>query len=323
MKNLKKSEILSLAKDVILSEAKSVRDLTASIDENFLCALDMILNSSRVVLTGIGKSGIIAKKISSTLSSTGTSSFYLHPVEALHGDMGGITKGDIIVALSNSGQTEEINKFLALLKKKNFKVISITSNPNSRMSKFSDLVIDIRVKKEACPYNVVPTSSTTAMLALGDAIAISLMVMKGFDKNNFADLHPGGNLGRLLNIKISDIMRTGKDNPVVREDCSLEKAINIMTETKLGAVSVVDGTGKLSGFFTDGDLRRKIKFVNLSESIKKYMTKNPVFVYKDSMAWEAVKIIQEKQIDNIPVVDKSKKVVGIVDERDLLKAGLL
>lgn len=325
MKNKKISDkkIFAIARNVILSESKAIRSLSYFIDQNFLKAVRTIMSSTKIVLTGIGKSGIIAKKISATFSSTGTASFYIHPVEALHGDIGTIADGDIILALSNSGQTDELNKLLLLLKRKKIRIISITSNPLSKMARLSDIVLNIRVKKEACPYNVVPTTSTTAMLVMGDALAITLMKMKGFDKDNFAQLHPGGNLGRLLNIKASDIMRKGKSNPVAIVDWTVEKVIKIMTKTTLGAISLVDKKGRLCGFFTDGDLRRKIKFISLSEKIRKYMTTNPIFLYPEDMAWKAAKIMQEKNIDNIPVIDKKRRVVGIIDERDLLKEGLM
>jgi len=322
--NIKSNKnILQTAKKVIFNEINAIKSLLFTLNKDFINALNLILSAQRVVITGIGKSGIIAKKISATFSSTGTPSIYIHPVEALHGDMGVLNKQDVIIALSNSGQTEEINKFILLLKRRGFKIISITNNPLSKMAKFSNIVLNLKIKKEACPYNIVPTSSTTAMLVLGDALAITLMKIRGFDSNDFASIHPGGNLGRLLNLKVSDIMRRGKDNPLAYENDCVEKVLKLMTKTTLGAISIVNKNKKLKGFFTDGDLRRKVKEIKLSDKIKKHMTVNPIFIYSNSIAMDAVKIIQEKKIDNIPVIDHNNKVVGIIDERDLLKEGLL
>lgn len=324
MKTNKDKLILNIAKKVIEAEISSIYNLKRLISKNFIKAIKLILSSNgKIVLTGIGKSGIIARKISATLSSTGSESVYIHPVEAMHGDSGIMADNDVIIALSNSGETEEIYKFLLFLKKKKLPTILITSNANSRIARISDEIIDIGVKKEACFYNIVPTSSTTAMLVIGDAIAISLMQLKGFNKENFANLHPGGNLGKILNIKIENIMRVGSANPKIKEDKTIAEAIKIMTRTSLGAISVINKKGKLVGFFTDGDLRRNFKNIKLNDPIKIHMTKNPMYIYKEDLANYAAKIMQEKKIDNLPVVNKKMQLIGILDERDLIKEGLL
>ena len=317
-------KIINIAKKVIEEEKKAINNLKGSIDKNFLKAIDMLAsNNKRIILTGIGKSGIIAKKISATLSSIGINSLYIHPVEAMHGDMGIISKNDVIIALSNSGNTNEINKFLLLAKKREAKIIGITGNANSKLSVISDIVLNIKFKKEACPYNIIPTSSTTAMLVLGDAIAITLLNLKGYQKDDFAKNHPGGNIGRLLYIKVSEIMRTGKLCPKIFKNQTVKQAIKVMTSTSLGAVAIINKDGKLVGYFTDGDLRRKFEIIKISDKIEKYMTQNPVAVHKDDLAIKAARIINLKNIDNIPVIDDKKRVVGIVDERDLIREGII
>lgn len=319
--------ILKSAKRVILRESYALLSLSRTIDKKFIDAVKKMSEvRGKIVVVGIGKSGIIGRKIASTLSSIGIPSLYLHPVECLHGDMGMLTENDIVLALSYSGETSETNKLLPYLRHKGIYVISITNNLKSKLAKFSNITLHLNVKKEACPYNVVPTSSTTTMLALGDAIAISLMKIRGFDKTKFAQFHPGGNLGKLLNTKVKDIMRKGKNNPVVRKNQTIKEALYVMTKTKIGATSVVDGYNRLIGFWTDGDLRRYLQNGNkdINRKIEEVMTKNPVFVHPDTLAIDAAKIISERKIDNIPVIDaKSKTLIGIIDERDLLNEGII
>lgn len=321
--------ILKTALGVVKAESRAVAALSAAIDGSFLRAVKLINSRpGKVVLLGIGKSGIIARKISATLSSTGTHSVYLHPVESLHGDLGMISASDTAIALSYSGETEETAKLIPILKAQGLPVIAMTNNPASRLGRGADIVLNLHVASEACPYNIVPTSSTTAMLALGDALAVSLMTINGFSKDRFARLHPGGNLGKLLNLKVSDLMRKGKDNPVVKETDTLEKALEVMTATRAGAVSVTGKNGRLSGYFTDGDLRRCFKKGSLSSGlttgISSVMTRSPLTVAPGTMAMDAAKIISEKQIDNLPVTDaRTGRPVGIIDERDLLREGLI
>jgi len=304
-----------------------VGGLANALDRGFCAAVKMLAASrGKAVLIGVGKSGLIARKIAATMSSTGTQSIYLHPVESLHGDLGMISEGDTIIALSYSGETEETTKLMALLSKQGLKIISITNNPASRLARSSDITLDIGVKTEACPMNIVPTSSTTAMLALGDALAVVLMRLKGFTSDKFARLHPGGSLGKLLNIRVADLMRRGRANPVVNENCTLRAALKVMTDTAAGAVSVTGRKGRLSGFFTDGDLRRYLQKgqTGLDIPLAAIMTRNPLTVHPQTMAMEAARIISERKVDNLPVTDKKTgRPVGILDEKDLLKEGLL
>ncbi len=322
----KEKLILKTARGVIALESRAVAGLSAALDASFLKAVRLLAAcSGKVVLLGVGKSGLIARKIAATLASTGTRSVYLHPVESLHGDLGMIAADDVAVALSYSGETEETAKLLPILKRQGLPVISITNNSDSRLARGSDVVLRLRVKREACPFGIVPTSSTTAMLALGDALAVTLMSLNGFDKKRFARLHPGGNLGKLLNLRVSDLMHKGSANPVVKETASVAAALKVMTSTRAGAVSVTGKGGRLSGYFTDGDLRRRLQggLKDLSTPVAGVMTRKPLTVHPETMAMEAARLISEKKIDNLPVTDsRTGRPVGIIDERDLLKEGL-
>ncbi|MGB2579088.1 arabinose-5-phosphate isomerase [Elusimicrobium simillimum] len=320
MPKQEKTDIKKIASEVIKIESAELANAYKSIDANFLAAVDAIAKSKgRVVVLGIGKSGIIGRKIAATLASTGTPALFMHPVEALHGDLGMITNGDVVLALSYSGNTEEIGKLLPSLNKLKLTVISMTGNKNSKLAKLSDIHIEMHVCKEACPYNLAPSSSTTVMLVLGDALAISLMKLKKFEKEDFAVFHPGGSLGKLLTNNVEDIMSKGSKNPVTPKTALIKDALVVMTKTKAGATSVVDAKGKLIGFFTDGDLRRALQKDGniLNKKIVDLMTKNPTTVTADTPAIEAAKIINARHIDNVPVVDKNKKVVGILDKSDL------
>lgn len=319
-----KKELLSLASRTISLEAGAVSGLKKSLGRQFLSAIDTLNScSGKIILCGIGKSGIVAKKISATLVSIGIESTYIHPVEALHGDMGIITSQDAALALSNSGQTEELNALLRQLKARKVKIIAITSNPSSVTARTADLHLNLNVRKEACPHNLVPTSSTTAMMAMGDAIAVCLMKLKGFEKQTFAAHHPGGKLGKILNVKVSSIMRKGVLNPAVKSQATVAQAISKMTSSALGAVSVVDSKGKLIGFFTDGDLRRKFSSISPSDRIEKHMTRNPLSISPERTAAEAASLLEKKKIDNLPVTDRNGKLLGVIDERDLIREGLL
>lgn len=319
------ASILSRGRRVVKAEAAAVAGLKRAVGKSFVAAVRLAASAPRVAVVGVGKSGLIGRKIAATLASTGTPSVFLHPVECLHGDMGMLSKGDVVLALSHSGETEETNKLLPYLRRQGFKIISFTGNVSSRLAKHSHIAIDLGVRSEACPYNIVPTSSTAAMLALGDALAITLMELKGFTSSNFASLHPGGSLGRLLNLSVRDIMRKGKDNPVIAAREPLSRALKIMTSTKLGAVSAVDARGRLTGFFTDGDLRRCLQSggITLSAPLSSVMTRSPLRVAPEAPAMEAAGILTSRKIDNLPVVDSRGRPVGIIDERDLLKEGLL
>jgi len=314
------------AKKVLKIEARTIKNLISTIGHNFEKAVEMVAScKGRIVVMGMGKSGLIGKKIAATLASTGTPAFFLHPAEGILGDVGMMTEGDLVLALSHSGETEEIEKLLPVIRKMNLKLIAITGRPKSKLAKESDLVISVKVEEEACPYNIVPTASTTAMLAMGDALAISLLKRKKFKKEDFARLHPGGTIGKRLLLKVRDIMRKGKDNPVIHQEKTVKEALLVMTKTRLGATSVVDSSGKLVGFFTDGDLRRRLQKEEkiLNKKIHTVMTKNPKTITHDRLAIEAAKMMQEKKFDNIPVVDGKGYPIGIVDERDLLSEGIL
>ncbi len=316
---------INLAKKVVTKEIEAIISLKRfTINKVFEDVINILLKTrGKIILTGVGKSGIIAQKISSTLISLSFKSIFIHPVEALHGDMGLVEPGDIIIALSNSGESYEINKFISIVKKRKIKIISITANPLSKLAKLSDYVLNLKLKNEACPNNIIPTSSTTTMLVLGDAIAITLMQAKGYKKEDFVVNHPGGNIGKLLYLKVSEIMRTGKDLPLVKRNTTVKEVIKKMTQTRLGAVIVVDKNNKLVGYFTDGDLRRKFELISINDPIYKYMTENPVSINLNEKAIDAAKILDIKKIDNIPVVDNKRRVVGIVDERDLIREGFL
>ncbi|OIO01141.1 MAG: KpsF/GutQ family sugar-phosphate isomerase [Elusimicrobia bacterium CG_4_10_14_0_2_um_filter_56_8] len=324
--NAKDALILKTARGVIAAESRAVAGLSKTVDSSLLKAVRLLEScTGKIVLLGVGKSGLIARKIAATLASTGTRSVYLHPVESLHGDLGMIASDDVALALSYSGETEETAKLLPILKRQGLPVISITNNPDSRMARYSDITLCLHVKAEACPYDIVPTSSTTAMLALGDALAVTLMTLKGFDKKRFACLHPGGNLGKLLNLKVSDLMHKGRENPVVKETDSVARALEVMTATRAGAVSVTGRAGKLTGYFTDGDLRRRLQdgLCDLALPMRLVMTRSPLTVHPETMAIEAARVLSGKKIDNLPVTNvKTGRPVGIIDERDLLKEGL-
>jgi arabinose-5-phosphate isomerase len=321
-----KINVLKRAKEVLDIETEAVKGLKSRIGKNFQNALNLILKiKGRVVVSGMGKTGIIAEKFSATLASTGTPSLFLHTVEAIHGDLGRVTADDVVIILSNSGSTEEMKQLLPLLKKIGAKIIALTGNPKSILAKYSDVVLDVSVKKEACSLGLAPTASTTATLAMADALAVCLLELKGFKEKDFAFFHPGGILGKRLLLKVEDIMRRGKANPVVGEDKKISEVLFKITQGRAGSATVVNKKGKLSGIFTDGDLRRHLEVEpNLSRrQVKEVMTKNPIVVDKDMLAAEAMRILQEKKIDEVPVVDKDNRPIGLLDVQDLLKAGLV
>jgi len=314
------------AKEVLAIEADAVAALKQRIDKNFARAVE-ILNKTkgRVVVSGMGKTGIIAQKFSATLASTGTPSLFLHSAEASHGDLGKVTSSDSVVIISNSGQTSEVRQLLPLLKKIGVKIIAITGNIKSELAKYSDCALDVSVKKEACPLGLAPTASTTATLAMTDALAVCLLEIKGFKEKDFAFFHPGGALGRRLLLKVEDIMRTGKNNPIVQEDKKISEVLVKITQGRAGSASVVNKQGKLVGIFTDGDLRRHLESdPNLSQRrVKEVMTKNPRAITSSMLAAEAMHIIEEKKIDELPVVDKFKRPIGLLDVQDIIRAGLV
>ncbi len=313
------------AKEVLELEAKAIRDLIPRIGKEFLKAVELIYTAKgRVIISGVGKAGIIAQKISATLSSTGTPSIWVHSGEAIHGDLGRITKKDVVVILSNSGESDEVIKLLPVLKRIGTKIIAITGRPQSTLARHSDVVLDVSVEREACPLNLAPTTSTTAMLAMGDAIAVCLIELRNFKHDDFALYHPGGSLGRRLLLKVKDIMRTGDRCPLVGPETLVKDVLLRITSAKAGAAIIVDKRGKLSGIFTDGDLRRHIETNAdiLSLPIRKVMTKTPISVHEDTLAFDAMQLLKEKKIDEVPVINSRGRVVGLLDIQDLISAGL-
>lgn len=314
------------AKEVLRIEADAVSSLIKRVDAGFEKAGKLILAcKGKVVVTGMGKPGFIGAKISATLSSTGTPSLYLHPADAIHGDLGRVTRDDIVLALSNSGETEEILRLLPTLKKIGAKLIAMVGNTDSTLARYSDVVLNVAVKKEACPLNLAPTASTTAMLAMGDALAIALLDKRGFREEDFAFFHPGGAIGKRLLLRVEDIMRKGKANPIVKEDTKIKNVLLKITEARAGSASVINKKGALIGIFTDGDLRRHLG-VDAAlpvRRVREVMTKNPITISKDMLAADAFRILREKKIDEIPVVDNKRRPIGLIDVQDLLKAGLV
>jgi len=316
----------NIAKEVFRIEAEAIKDLAGRLDENFDRAVEAIYRTTgRVVIMGMGKPGIIGEKISATLTSTGTPSLFLHPAEAVHGDLGKVTKEDVVLAISNSGETEEVLRVIPLIKKIGARLIALAGNTKSTLARHSDIILDVGVKKEACPMGLAPTASTTATLAMGDALAVALIKRKGFREADYAFFHPGGTLGKRLILKVEDIMRKDFENPIVEENALVKDVLVKITSVRAGSASVVDKKGKLTGIFTDGDLRRHIEGAeNIAlRKIKDVMTRSPKTITKEKLAAEALRILQENRIDEIPVVDKNNKPVGLVDVQDLLKAGLV
>ncbi|MDD5136822.1 MAG: KpsF/GutQ family sugar-phosphate isomerase, partial [Candidatus Omnitrophica bacterium] len=296
----------NIAREVLRIERDALTSLAARIGPGFDRIINVISKTrGRVIVTGMGKPGFIAQKISATLSSTGTPSLYLHPAEALHGDLGRVTKDDLIIALSNSGETEEIVKFLPIVKKIGAKLVAMTGNVKSTLGRFADHSIDVSVKKEACSLGLAPTASTTAMLAMGDALAVALLEKKGFREKDFAFFHPGGILGKRLILKVGDIMRSGPANPIVRETTPVKKVLVAITKARAGSASVVDRKGKLVGIFTDGDLRRHLEIEPrlIEKRVRDVRAKSPTTIREERLAAEAFDILRSKKIDELPVVD--------------------
>jgi arabinose-5-phosphate isomerase len=321
-----KTNPLKRAKEVLDIEAQAILALKPRISDSFLKALNLLAGTKgRVVVCGMGKTGIIARKFSATLASTGTPSLFLHSAEAVHGDLGRVVADDAVVIISNSGNSEELRQLLPLVKKIGSGIVGMTADRNSILARHSDIVLDISVKKEACPLGLAPTASTTATLAMTDALAVCLLEMKGFDKKDFAFFHPGGALGKRLLLKVEDLMRTGKDNAVVSEDKTVSEVLLAITRSRAGSATIVNAQGRLAGIFTDGDLRRHIKSdpALLQRKVKEVMTRDPLVITPDKLAAEAMHILQERKIDEVPVVDKNRRPVGLLDVQDLLKAGLV
>jgi arabinose-5-phosphate isomerase len=318
------SRSLDIGKEVLRKEADAILSIMACLDENFEKAVDTISQcNGRVVMTGIGKSGLICKKIASTLSSVGVSAIFLHPADSIHGDLGILQNGDVIMVVSNSGETEELIRVLPWIRRMDVIMVVITGAPESTVANYGDIVLSVKVD-EACPYNVVPTSSTTATLALGDAIAIALMEKRNFSIEDFASLHPGGTLGRKLILTVEELMHTGQQVPRVSQDTTMKDVIFEITSKRLGVTGVLNDAGELVGVVTDGDLRRAIeRYENvLSKRASDVMTENPKVIKKNALATYALKKMEEFSITSLFVIEREgeKCPIGIMHIHDLLKA---
>ncbi|MBP3925550.1 KpsF/GutQ family sugar-phosphate isomerase [bacterium] len=319
------SRINELAKQVFDIEANSILRLKDTIGENFDEAIELLYNcKGRVIITGMGKSGLIGKKIAATLSSTGTPSYFLHPAESTHGDSGIITREDVIVAISNSGETQELMNLLPLIKRFGVKMIGMTGKLNSTLANSSDVVLDISVEKEACPLNKAPTASTTATLAMGDALAVCLLEKRGFTKEDFLIFHPGGALGKGFLYRVKDLMLTGDRLPITTEDMNFTDVIEIISSHKLGMSMIVNSNGELTGVLTDGDIRRTlIKYHNIENlKVKDVMTVNPKNISAEDYGASALNLMEKYSITALAVVDESNRPIGVIHIHDLLKAGV-
>lgn len=326
--NIKYQNFINCGLEVLEIETQELKNLIHKIDEKFAAACELIINcKGRVIVTGIGKSGHIGKKIAATLASTGTPAFFVHPAEALHGDCGMIMTDDVILALSYSGETEEILKMTPLIKRLGLPFITLTGAPSSQLATHASINIDVSVEKEACILGLAPTASTTAALAMGDAIAISILKARGFTAEDFARSHPGGKLGRKLLIKVSDIMRTKDDIPRISEEASLTNTIIEMSKKRLGMVLLFKGNNQraLSGIFTDGDLRRILeKGLDVRDTIvRDIMTTNFKTISPDMLAVEALRLMEHFKINGFPVVDEHNNLIGAFNMHDLLQAGVV
>lgn len=318
------------ARRVLKIEADAVSALIERIDAQFEQAVKIILNcKGRIVVTGMGKSGLIGKKIAATFASTGTPALFLHPAEGIHGDLGMVTRGDAVIALSNSGETEEIARMLPSLKRLGIKIIAMTGNVDSTLAKSSDVVINVGVKEEACPLGLAPTASTTATLAMGDALAVVLLDQRGFKEEDFASFHPGGALGKKLLLRVRDLMHIGDAVPIVSEATLIKDAIYEISSKKMGVTAVVDAEAKLVGVISDGDLRRWMEKTEkagenlLTKQAKEIMTRKPKTAKKDALAAEAVAIMEKNSITCLIVATPDGKLEGVIHLHDLLKAGVV
>jgi len=318
-------DLIKIAQETFHIEAEALNRAAARLDSHFLDAIDLILETKgKLIITGVGKSGLVGAKMAATFASTGTSSFFLHPTEALHGDLGMIGKEDTLLAISSSGESEELTKILPHIKRFEIPLIGLTGKEDSSLGRYADVFLDISVEKEACPLNTAPTTSTTLTMALGDALAIALMEKRGFKKEDFASFHPGGSLGKKLFVKIKDLMRT--DNlPIIHEKTTLKEAVVKMSEGKLGTVLIEDKNGQFTALLSDGDLRRALmqKEFNMEHLAIDYATLSPKS-YKNTelLASEALEIIENERIQLLPITDEGNRITGVLHIHDLVNAGI-
>mgnify|MGYP001055849003 CR=1 FL=1 len=318
--------LIDVAKKVLTIEALSIQELKDRINENFINAVEIIHNSKgRVVVTGIGKSGLVGRKIAATLASTGTPSFFMHPAEASHGDLGMVTEDDVVIAISNSGETEEVLRLIPYLKYFNVKIIALTGNPQSTLAKQADVVLDVSVKEEACPFGFIPTASTTVTLAMGDAIAVALIMRNGFKKEDFAVFHPGGSLGRRMLTKVKDLMHTAEELPVAYPDTLMLDAVLEISSKRLGVVVIVDENKKILGIITDGDVRRGVQRYGkelFELKASQIMTINPKTINEEELAAVALSTMQKYSITSLIVPASDGTLKGIIHIHDILKKGI-
>ncbi|KPK45738.1 MAG: D-arabinose 5-phosphate isomerase [Nitrospira bacterium SM23_35] len=319
--------IIDVAKKVLATEAKALRALASRISNDFESAVDLInANKGRVVVAGMGKSGLVGKKIAATLASTGTPAFFLHPAEASHGDLGMVTERDIVIAISNSGETEELVGLIPFLKRFRVKLISMTGHMNSTLAKASDIALDVSVREEACPMGIVPTASTTATMAMGDALAVCLLVKKGLNEEDFARFHPGGSIGKKFFITVTDLMHSGDRLPLISRGTPMSRAVIEMSSKRLGHAVVVDRQGNIAGVLTDGDVRRGLerwggKLFDLPA--EQVMTKNPKTISQDELAAKALSIMESFSITALIVPDEDGRPLGIIHLHDILRQGIV
>lgn len=317
--------VIETARKVIELEARIILDQLDSLNDNFVKAIEILHGTTgRVVITGMGKSGLICRKIAATMASTGTPAFFLHPAEAIHGDLGMIVEGDTVIAVSNSGETEEILRLLEFIKRVGVPLIGITSDANSTLGRYADVTLEVRVKQEACPLGLAPTSSTTATLVLGDAIAMVLLELKDFSPEDFAARHPGGKLGRKL-LTVESLMHSGEDLPVVQPDTPMTDVIYVMSSKRLGIAVVVDRDNRLQGIISDGDLRRQLEHHGpklMDQTARQIMTSTPKYISADSLGVEALQLMEKHKITTLVVADKATRVHGVIHLHDLWKTQL-
>ncbi len=318
-------DLIKIAQNTFHTEADALNRAAQRLDQNFLDAINIILETKgKLIITGVGKSGLVGAKMAATFASTGTSSFFLHPTEALHGDLGMISKGDTLLAISSSGESEELTKILPHIKRFNIPLIGLTSNKASSLGKYADVFLDISVEKEACPLGIAPTTSTTLTMAFGDALAVALMEHRGFKEDDFASFHPGGSLGKKLFVKIKDLMRTDS-LPIIDIQSTLQEAVVSMSEGKLGTVLIIDEKGKFTAILTDGDLRRALMQEDFSmhHLAIDYASKNPKSYHNtELLASEALEILENDRIQLLPLVSKEGTILAVLHIHDLINAGI-
>jgi arabinose-5-phosphate isomerase len=320
------SKEIEQAKRVLRIESEAILSLIPRLNQAFTSAVKILFDCrGRAVLTGMGKSGFVANKIAATLASTGTPAFFMHPAEGIHGDLGMVVKGDVVIAISNSGETDEIINLLPAIKRLGVQLISLVGNRNSTLARMSDVTLDVSVAEEACPLGLAPTASTTAALAMGDALAAVLLEQRGFKAEDFALFHPGGSIGRRLLVRVRDLMHKDREVPATKEDALMKDAILEITSKKLGVTSIVDDREALVGILTDGDLRRALERGEniLAHPVSQYMTRNPKVIGEEELAAKALQLMETYAITSLLILDDQRRVKGIIHMHDILKAGVV